>query len=34
VEELLAQFRKEGMVEKVWNHVEDEFKRITGLEAA
>lgn len=34
VEELLAQFRKEGMVEKVWKHIEDEFKRITGLEAA
>jgi hypothetical protein len=34
VEELLAKFRKEGMVEKVWKHVEEEFKRITGLEAA
>jgi len=34
VEELLAQFRKEGMIEKVWKHVEDEFMRITGLEAA
>lgn len=34
VEELLAQFRKEGMIEKVWKHIEDEFKRITGLEAA
>lgn len=34
VEELLARFRKEGMVEKVWNHTEEEFKRITGREAA
>jgi hypothetical protein len=34
VEKLLAQFRKEGLVEKVWKHIEDEFKRITGLEAA
>ena len=34
VEELLADFRKEGMVEKVWKHTEDEFKRITGVEAA
>ena len=34
VEKLLAKFRKEGMVEKVWNHTEGEFKRITGLEAA
>jgi hypothetical protein len=33
VEELLAKFRKEGMVEKVWKHTEEEFKRITGLEA-
>ena len=29
-EELLAKFRKEGMVEKVWNHTEEEFQRITG----
>jgi hypothetical protein len=34
VEELLAQFRKEGMVEKVRKHIEEEFKRITGLEVA
>ena len=34
VEKLLAQFRQEGMVEKVWEHIEDEFKRITGTEAA
>ena len=34
VEKLLAEFRKEGMVEKVWNHIEGEFKRITRLEAA
>jgi hypothetical protein len=33
VEELLAKFRKEGMVEKVWKDTEEEFKRITGLEA-
>jgi hypothetical protein len=33
VEELLAKFRKEGMAEKVWEHTEGEFKRITGLEA-
>ncbi|CAD6564009.1 MAG: hypothetical protein ASARMPRED_002639 [Alectoria sarmentosa] len=32
VEELLANFRKEGMVEKFWKHTEEEFKRITGLE--
>jgi hypothetical protein len=30
VEELLADFRKEGLVEKVWEHCEDEYKRITG----
>ena len=34
VEELLAKLRKEGMVEQVWKHIEGEFKRITGLEAA
>ena len=34
VEELLANFRKEGMVEQVWKHIAGEFKRITGLEAA
>lgn len=34
VEELLANFRKEGVVGKFWKHIEEEFKRITGLEAA
>ena len=34
VEKLLANFRKDGMVEKVWKHTEEEFKRITGLETA
>ena len=34
VEELLANFRKEGMVGKFWKHTEEEFERITGLEAA
>ncbi|KAI4134253.1 MAG: hypothetical protein LQ347_001687 [Umbilicaria vellea] len=34
VEELLAKFRKEGLVEKVWEDTEEEFKRITGLVAA
>lgn len=34
VEELLAQYRKEGMVETVWEHIEGEFKRITGVETA
>lgn len=29
VETLLAGFRKEGLVEKVWKHTESEFKRIT-----
>ena len=33
VEELLAKFRKEGMVEKVWEQMEEEYERITGLEA-
>lgn len=28
--ELLGKYRAEGMVEKVWGHVEGEFKRITG----
>jgi NAD(P)-dependent dehydrogenase (short-subunit alcohol dehydrogenase family) len=28
VEKLLARFRKEGLVEKVWEHTEAEFKRI------
>jgi hypothetical protein len=30
VEKLLAGFKKEGLVEKVWEHTEGEFKRITG----
>ena len=34
VQELLANFRTEGVVEKFWDHTEEEFKRITGLEAA
>ena len=33
VEELLAKFREQGLVEKVWEHTEEEFKRITGPEA-
>jgi hypothetical protein len=33
VEELLANFRKEGMVEQLWQHMEDEFKRIEALKA-
>jgi hypothetical protein len=32
VEELLAGFRKEGLVEKVWEHIQGEFERITGVE--
>jgi len=27
--ELLAKYREEGMVERVWEHAEGEFKRIT-----
>ena len=34
VEQLLAKFREEGMVEKVWKHIEGEFDRIVGQEAA
>ena len=34
VEALLAKLRNEGTVEKLWEHTEGEFKRITGLEAA
>ena len=34
VQELLANFRKDGVVEKFWKHTEEEFRRITGLEAA
>lgn len=33
VRELLAKFRKDGVVEQYWEHTEREFKRITGLEA-
>ncbi|KAL8698013.1 MAG: hypothetical protein Q9201_006804 [Fulgogasparrea decipioides] len=33
VEALLAKFRKEGMVEKVWKHTVEEFERITGVKA-
>jgi hypothetical protein len=34
VEELLAKMRKEGVVEKLWKHTEEEYKRITGPETA
>lgn len=34
VEKLLAEFRNEGVVEKFWKHTEEEFRRVTGLEAA
>ena len=34
VEQLLAKFRKEGVVEKVWEHTEEEFERITGERVA
>ncbi|KAH7161247.1 hypothetical protein EDB81DRAFT_337854 [Dactylonectria macrodidyma] len=30
VVQLLDKYRAEGMVDTVWNHLEDEFKRITG----
>jgi hypothetical protein len=33
VEELLANLREQGMPEKVWNHAEEEYKRITGVVA-
>lgn len=33
VEKLLANFREEGVVENFWKHTEEEFGRITGLEA-
>lgn len=32
VEELLAKMRKEGMVEKVWDHAEVEFLRISAVD--
>lgn len=34
VMELLAKSRKEGVVEKIWKHTEEEFKRITGTDTA
>jgi len=34
VEELLAKMRKEGVVEQVWKHTEEEYNRITETEAA
>lgn len=34
VEKLLAGLREEGVAEKFWKHTEEEFMRITGLEAA
>ena len=33
VQELLAGFRREGVVETFWKHTEEEFRRITGKEA-
>ena len=33
VGDLLAKFRKDGLVETFWKHTEDEFRRITGVEA-
>lgn len=30
VQQLLANLRKDGLVQKVWSHVEEEFVRITG----
>ena len=32
VEALLAEFRKEGLVEEVWKRTTEEFRRITGVE--
>lgn len=28
--ELLAEYREKGMVDKVWQHLEEEFARISG----
>ena len=33
VVELLAGLREKGVLEKYWTHTEEEFKRITGVEA-
>ena len=33
ISEMLAGFRKEGLVERYWEHTEGEFRRITGAEA-
>ncbi len=33
VEDLLANYRRDGMVERLWKHTEDEFVRITGTTA-
>ncbi|MCJ1380440.1 hypothetical protein MMC17_003543 [Xylographa soralifera] len=33
VEELLAGFRREGLVDKVWQDTQEQFQRITGQEA-
>lgn len=33
VQDLLARFREEGLVERFWKHTEEEFRRITGSEA-
>jgi hypothetical protein len=34
VEALLAELKKDGTVEKVWNYIAADFKRITGTEVA
>ena len=34
VEELLAKFKTEGVIEKVWKDIEEEFKRITSIKMA
>lgn len=33
VEELLGKFRREGTVERLWEHIEGEFRRILGTDA-
>lgn len=30
IEKLVERYRKEGMIEQIWRHVEGEFERITG----
>lgn len=34
VVELLAKSRNEGVVDRIWKHTEEEFKRITGVDRA